>query len=94
MATLNIRNVPEDVVDALKARARQKGVSLNTEVVQTLASTARRRSLDEVFASIDRLQQQLPRPIDFDELMEQMRRDRDERDERIWRAATRPSADG
>lgn len=91
MATLNIRNVPDDVVETLKQRAKRKGTSLNSEIVETLSSAASRRSIDEVLASIDRLQEQFPHPIDFDQLMEQMRRDREERDERIWRAATRPS---
>jgi plasmid stability protein len=34
--TLNIRNVPERVVDTLKRRAKQNGRSLNAEVVEAL----------------------------------------------------------
>ena len=91
MATLNIRNVPEDVVVALKRRAELKGVSLNSEVVEALSGAARHRSVDEVLASIDRIQDQFKVRVDFDELIERMRHDRDERDERTWRAATRPA---
>jgi plasmid stability protein len=90
VATLNIRNVPEEVVDALKARAAQKGVSLNSEVVQTLSLAASRRSLDETLANIARVQEQIPTPIDFELLLERMRTEREERDERVFRAVTRP----
>jgi len=93
VATLNIRNVPDDVVKVLKARAARKGDSLNGEVVRTLTEAAGRRTVDEILASIDAIQAGLPEPPPWEEFMARMRRDREERDERIWRAATRPHLD-
>jgi plasmid stability protein len=93
VATLNIRNVPDEVVKVLKARAARNGDSLNGEVVRTLTEAAERRSVDEILASIDEIQAGLPEPPPWDEFMAQIRREREERDERIWRAATRPRLD-
>jgi plasmid stability protein len=93
VATLNIRNVPDDVVKVLKARAARKGDSLNGEVVRTLTEAAGRRTVDEILATIDEIQAGLPEPPPWEEFMARMRREREERDERIWRAATRPHLD-
>jgi plasmid stability protein len=90
--TLNIRNVPAEVAETLKQRAKARGVSLNAEVVETLTAAARRRSVDEVLANIDRIRGDFTLG-NFDEFLAELRRDRDERDERIWRAATRPAGD-
>jgi len=90
MATLNIRNVPDEVVKALKTRAALKGDSLNSEVVRTLTEAAQRRSVDEILASIDEIQARLPERPPWEQFMEELRRERDERAEHLWRVATRP----
>jgi plasmid stability protein len=92
MATLNIRNVPEEVVATLKARAAQKGDSLNGEVVRTLTEAAEKRSVDETLENIARINAGRKRhdSRSWDEFMDGLRRDRDERAEHIYREATRP----
>jgi plasmid stability protein len=92
MATLNIRNVPAEVVETLKARAARKGDSLNTEVVRALEEAAGRRTVDEILESIDAIRRDHPAPP-WDEFIEDVRRERDERVEHIWREATRPRLD-
>ncbi len=42
MATLTIRNLPDDIRDALKARAEKAGRSLESEVRQILTNAAPR----------------------------------------------------
>ena len=94
MATLNIRNVPEDVVVRLKARAARKGDSLNEEVVRTLSDAAARRTVEDVLDSIDRIQATMKRrPTTSDEIVEGIHRAREERTEQILRAALRPRDD-
>ena len=41
MATLHVRDVPEDVYARIRALARSEGRSLNAQVVRLLATTAR-----------------------------------------------------
>lgn len=94
MATLNIRNVPEEVVAVLKARAAGRGDSLNGEVVRTLTEAAGRRSVDEILAGIDAIRARLPVPRPWDEFMDALDREDEERVEHVWREARRPSADG
>ena len=83
MATLNIRNVPEEVVKVLKARAVRNGDSLNGEVVRTLTNAAERRTVDEIQAG-------LLEPPPWEEFMARIRRERDERTAHTLQEATRP----
>jgi plasmid stability protein len=84
--TLNIRNVPENVVATLKRRAKESGRSLNAEVVQVLTDSAQRqeqaadllRELDELRAEW-LLPEDAPRPEDL------IREARDERAHEIDR---------
>jgi plasmid stability protein len=89
VATLNIRNVPAEVVETLKARAARKGDSLNTEVVRALEQAAGRRTVDEILERIDAIRRDHPAPP-CDEFMEAVHREEDERAEHIWREAMRP----
>jgi plasmid stability protein len=94
VATLNIRNVPEEVVKTLKARAARKGDSLNEEVVRALSDAVARRTVEDVLESIDRIQATMRRrPTTADELVEGIHQARDERTEQILRAALRPRDD-
>jgi plasmid stability protein len=77
---LHIRDVPSDVVEALRDRARSSGRSLNAELVALLAEEARRyrergtltRRLAEIAARVN-LPPDAPRPEDL------IREDRDSR---------------
>jgi antitoxin FitA len=51
-ATLQIRNVPEDVHRALKTRAAQAGMSLSEYLLAELAAVARRPTIEELTARI------------------------------------------
>jgi plasmid stability protein len=55
MPNLHIRDVPIDVLVQLKFGAQREGRSLNRHVVALLeeAAAGRKRSLEEVYASID-----------------------------------------
>ena len=90
MATLNIRNVPEEVVARLKARAKRNGDSLNSEIVRTLTQAAEQRTVDEILASVDEIRRGLPEPPPWEEFMDALHREEDERADHIWREATRP----
>jgi plasmid stability protein len=90
VATLNIRNVPESVVATLKGRAARSGDSLNTEVVRTLTRAAERRTVEEILAEIDRLRAGIEPRADWQGFLDELRAEREERAERIGRAATRP----
>lgn len=80
MPALHIRNVPDDVLEALRDRARANGRSLNAELVVLLEEGARRyrergvltRRLAEIAASVN-LPPDAPRPEDL------IRQDRDSR---------------
>jgi plasmid stability protein len=80
MPALHVRNVPADVVDALREKARTSGRSLNAELVALLAEAARRhreggnvtRRLAQIAARGD-LTRDDPRPEDL------IREDRDNR---------------
>lgn len=80
MPALHIRDVPNDVVDALRERASSSGRSLNAELVAVLSEGARRhlergtvtRRLAEIAARVN-LPPDGPQPEDF------IRHDRDSR---------------
>jgi plasmid stability protein len=80
MPALHIRNVPTDVLEALRRRAKRNGRSLNTEVLRLLAENAESEyegapitaRLAEIARRID-LPPDAPRPEEF------IRRDRDSR---------------
>jgi plasmid stability protein len=53
--TLHIRNIPDEVYEALRRRATERGTSMVTEAIGILdeALHSKRRSRDEVMASIE-----------------------------------------
>lgn len=56
MATLHVKDVPDDLYAALKSRARESGRSLAEEVRRLLAQSLRhRRSRSDVAADIEEL---------------------------------------
>jgi plasmid stability protein len=90
MATLNIRNVPEDVVATLKARAKRNGRSLNTEVVRTLSEAAERRSVDEILDEIDQIRATIKNPPTGEQIDTWIRESREERGKHLLDVALRP----
>jgi plasmid stability protein len=86
MPTLNIRNVPEHVVSALKRRAKDNGRSLNTEVVEALKEYDERHSgRAELRRQLELFRrEELPPRLPGDPTPEEMiRAGREERDRRI-----------
>ena len=60
MATLTLKNVPEELVDALKQEAMQNRRSLNQEALSRLErSVERRGTSEEVVSSLRRLHRRL-----------------------------------
>ena len=52
MKMIQIRNVPDDVHKILKVRAAEAGMSLSDYLLQEIEGTARRPTLEQVFARI------------------------------------------
>ena len=69
---LQVRNVPDDVHSALKARATRAGMSLSEFVLRELKSLAGERSLDEIFADVEASGAHVP----MDQINEIIRADR------------------
>jgi plasmid stability protein len=78
MATLTLKNVPEELVGQLKAEAKQNRRSLNQEALSRLESSValRKRSAEETIAALRRLHKRLgSRPILTDALIERAKRE-------------------
>jgi plasmid stability protein len=84
--TLNIRNVPENVVATLKRRAKESGRSLNAEVVQVLMDSAQRQEqAADLLRELDELRAEWLLPEDAPAPEDVIREGRDERDREIER---------
>jgi plasmid stability protein len=82
--TLHIRNVPEDVYSALRARAEREGRSMNAEVIAILRRTLlRRRDPDDLLADIRNTRLQAPLPTGAKKPEDLIREDRDARSRRL-----------
>ena len=78
MATLHVRNVPQEVYEALRARAARNGRSINAEVIEMLRGHTPTRTPEELVASIRARRERLAPIIDqMPDLVEVIRRDRD-----------------
>jgi len=79
MAQLLVRDVPEETVSALKERAKKNGRSAEAEHRAILENTLR-KSADDVWAELDRLQEELRKSgRTFDDSTAILREDRDTR---------------
>ena len=79
MATVNIRDVPDEVYEGIKERARISGRTIASEVRHALELHAgrRERPLQEVIASISVLQARYAsRPVDVDAIIRGAREER------------------
>ena len=79
MATLHIRNVPDDVYGRLKNRAKREGTSLNHEALAALEEAARRERYDQAVERLVAGQLWKEWPAGAPTPEELIRRDRDER---------------
>jgi plasmid stability protein len=81
MATLFVKDFPDDVYEALKDRARANGRSLAAEVrILLQQAVPRRRSQKEVAESIRKFREKIAREgrgIPIDEIVKMVREDRD-----------------
>jgi len=75
MAQVIIRNLDERVVEALKARAAQRGHSLEQEL-REIVTAAACPSREEVLAAVDRIRAMTPDVVNMDST-ELLREDRD-----------------
>ena len=86
MPTLNIRNVPERVVAALKRRAKENGRSLNAEVVEALKEyDERHRDAEELLRQLEAFRAEWLLPEDAPTPEDVIRVARDERAREIDR---------
>ena len=84
--TLHIRNVPTDIYEALQARARRNGRSLNAEIVQILSREADAGAREgRITQRLSELAKQYPLGPDAPDPAELIREGRDERDRRLRR---------
>src|SRR5579863_5317550 len=86
---IQIRNVPEDVHERLKARAAAQGESLNTYMLRMVVHEAERPTLDEVFARI-KARGPLGKP-DQRSAADYIREGREERDAQLMAAISKVS---
>ncbi len=84
MATLFVKDFPDDVYEALKDRARENGRSLAAEVRMILQmAVPRRRSQKEVAESIRKFREKIAaegRGMTAEEVVDMIREGREERD--------------
>lgn len=81
MASMVIRNIPEDVMKRFKARANADGKSAEQLAREAIAEKAR-SSREDVWAEIDAMRARTKRIENFD-VAEEIRRGREERSDRI-----------
>jgi len=77
---LHIRNVPVEVVEALRERAESHGRSLNAEVLRVLVSSAERMRRDTpITKRLEEIARRVNLPPDAPTPEELIRQDRDSR---------------
>ena len=77
--TLYIRNVPEEVYEGLRDRARERGNSMNAETIEILRDALRwrRRTWDELMADLGDLAKEIDFGPDWPAPEDVIRADRD-----------------
>jgi hypothetical protein len=70
VALIQIRDVPEDVYETIRRRARRNGQSIQKYMLAQITEAARQDDLDEVIAEIEEEQRRSPPlVIDVDQLL-------------------------
>jgi antitoxin FitA len=80
MTMIQIRHVPEEVHRALKVRAAAAGMTLSDYLLRELRELVRKPTLEELF---DRIERDEGAAVETDEVVDGIRRDREERSKRI-----------
>lgn len=62
MATIQVRDLPDDVAEIYRRRARASGQSLQAYMREQLIAMARRRDKTEVMAAVEQVLAQAPAP--------------------------------
>lgn len=76
---MHIRNVPEEIYEGLRERARERGTSMNAETIAILRDVVRfrRQSWEETMASLEQFAQEIDFGPDWPAPEELIRADRD-----------------
>lgn len=82
MASMVIRNIPDDVMDRFKARAKAAGKSTEQLAREAIAEKGA-VSRDELFREADRIRA-MSKPVDLETAIQIMKEARDERDARPY----------
>lgn len=82
MASMVIRNIPDDVMDRFKARAKAAGKSTEQLAREAIAEKGA-VSRDELFREADRIRA-MSKPVDLETAIRIMKEARDERDARPY----------
>lgn len=84
--TVHIRNVPSEIVDSLKRRAKRNGRSLNAEIVEALeVSVEQEKRRGWVARRLEELRAEFVLPKDAPDAVELIREGREERAREIDR---------
>lgn len=79
MALIQIRDVPEDVYETIRRRARRNGQSIQKYMLAQLTDIARLADLDEAFDELDKIHARMPEhAIDIDQVIADIRSGRQE----------------
>ena len=87
MATIQVREGPDETYEVLVRRAKAAGQSLQQYMRQELMALARRQSKAEAVAAIAGIRGRIARPIPSDEIVTAVRQERPERETAIIEAA-------
>lgn len=82
MATIQIRDLPEEAVRTFKVRAAEEGKSLQQYMRGLLADIASKPTMAEVIARIEREDEGFSSPTDTTALLREVRREREDELER------------
>ena len=91
MGAIQVKNVPADLHERMRERARDRGLTLSQYILDVIRRDLRRPSWDDWFAAVDAADLDAPLPIDT--IVEGIREDRRERDDELARR-TSPAGDG
>lgn len=78
MVAITIRNVPQDLRDLIAQRAERAGQSMQEFLLAQLDDLARKKSIDEWLAEVERRLATTGTRLDPDEITNAIRTDRDD----------------
>ena len=79
MALIQIRDVPEDVYETIRRRARRNGQSIQKYMLAQVTDIARMADLDEALDELDKIHARMPgHAIDIEQVIADIRSGRQE----------------